>query len=47
MSHDLDQVAELCDRVMWLEHGKIQQVGPAAEVLEAYRRDLESSAPAA
>jgi ABC-type polysaccharide/polyol phosphate transport system ATPase subunit len=36
VSHDLDQVAEVCQRVMWLERGRLQQIGAAADVLDAY-----------
>jgi lipopolysaccharide transport system ATP-binding protein len=36
VSHNRDQVAEVCDRVIWLEDGKVRQVGPTIEVLEAY-----------
>lgn len=36
VSHNLDQVAEVCQRVMWLERGRLQQVGSTAEVLDAY-----------
>ena len=39
VSHDLDQVAELCNRVMWLEQGQVRQIGPTDEVLEAYARE--------
>lgn len=45
VSHDLDQVAELCDRVMWLEHGHIRQIGPAEDVLPAYARESGVEAP--
>src|SRR5436309_1042196 len=31
VSHDLDQVAEVCQRVMWLERGLLEQVGPTTE----------------
>jgi ABC-type polysaccharide/polyol phosphate transport system ATPase subunit len=36
VSHSLDQVAEICQRVMWLEGGRVRRVGDAANVLEAY-----------
>ncbi len=36
VSHDRDQVAEVCDRVMWLEAGVIREIGEPAAVLEAY-----------
>lgn len=39
VSHALTSVADFCDRVMWLEHGKIRTIGPSAEVVEDYRQD--------
>lgn len=35
-SHNLYQVRRLCDRTLWLEEGKVQQIGPSAEVCDAY-----------
>ncbi len=29
VSHSADQVEDLCDRVVWLEHGHVRAVGPA------------------
>jgi ABC-type polysaccharide/polyol phosphate transport system ATPase subunit len=36
VSHDLESVTRFCDRVMLLEYGRVKQIGPAAEVVEAY-----------
>lgn len=36
VSHSLDQIAEVCDRVMWMEQGRIEMIGPTTEVLAAY-----------
>ena len=36
VSHSANQVEYLCDRVIWLEHGKVKMQGPTAEVLTAY-----------
>ena len=36
VSHNLEQVAELCDRVIWLDSGRLRRMGPTAEVLAAY-----------
>ena len=35
-SHDLDSLADTCDRVAWLEAGRIRELGPASEILERY-----------
>ena len=37
VSHNLNALEELCDRVMWLHEGKIQQIGEPREVLTAYK----------
>jgi ABC-2 type transport system ATP-binding protein len=36
VSHSLDQVAEVSERVMWLERGRVEMIGPTAEVLPSY-----------
>jgi len=36
VSHSLPQVRELCNRVMWLDHGKTKMFGPTQEVCDAY-----------
>ncbi len=40
VSHALDQVAELCDRVMWLDHGNQRMVGDPRRVVDAYRQSV-------
>jgi len=41
-SHNLEQVAEQCDRVLWLESGRVRAAGPAADVVEEYRAAMHS-----
>lgn len=36
VSHDGGAVTSLCDRAVWLEHGRIQRIGDARMVMEAY-----------
>lgn len=36
VSHSLDQIRELCNRVIWLDHGKVVMQGEALEVCDAY-----------
>ncbi len=36
VSHNLRAVAELCQRVMFIDHGKVAALGPAHEVIRAY-----------
>jgi lipopolysaccharide transport system ATP-binding protein len=41
-SHDLDQVAEQCDRALWLDGGVVRHAGDAEEVVEAYRESMHT-----
>ena len=36
VSHSLDQIVEMCSRVIWLESGRIRMEGRTEEVCEAY-----------
>lgn len=36
VSHDTAQIREMCNHVVWLEHGCIQKIGSADEVCDAY-----------
>lgn len=38
VSHSLDQIKKLCDRVVWLEKGKVQMIGDAGKVCGAYKK---------
>ena len=45
VSHGLGQVEQLCERVAWIDHGELKMVGPAADVISAYRGDSHDAAP--
>ena len=36
VSHSLDQIREMCDRVIWLEHGTVKMLGATDAVCNAY-----------
>lgn len=36
VSHSLDQIKRLCDRVMWLDKGKVKMIGDMPSVCEQY-----------
>jgi ABC-2 type transport system ATP-binding protein/lipopolysaccharide transport system ATP-binding protein len=36
VSHNLDAIAQLCGRCMWLEKGEIAAIGPTPEVIDQY-----------
>ena len=37
VSHSIDQVEEICNKVLWLEKGKIKKIGKTKEICEKYR----------
>ena len=40
-SHALDVLEEWCTRLIWMEGGQIRMDGPTAEVMAAYRTDMQ------
>jgi len=42
VSHDLHSVANLCDRVIWLDKGCVAEDGPAKRVVHHYLESLEN-----
>jgi ABC-type polysaccharide/polyol phosphate transport system ATPase subunit len=51
VSHQLNQIRRLCQRVVWLDNGAHRKTGPTAEIVSAYEADmsangLESERPA-
>ena len=40
VSHDLNTVAKICDRVAWLKCGRIQMLGEPKRVVDAYLQDI-------
>ena len=40
VSHDLGQIREMCDRVVWLENGTLRMVGDSETVCSSYQRSI-------
>jgi ABC-type polysaccharide/polyol phosphate transport system ATPase subunit len=40
VSHEMATLSLLCDRVLWLDHGKAKLIGPTEEVIAAYTRQV-------
>ena len=40
VSHSLGQVSETCERVLWIDDGRIRMDGSARRVVDAYRRHV-------
>ena len=36
VSHSLNQIEGLCDKVVWLEHGRIKKIGNAKQLCREY-----------
>jgi ABC-type polysaccharide/polyol phosphate transport system ATPase subunit len=45
VSHELSLVEQFCDRVIWLDKGKIKCVGSAGEVIDYYRDMVNLTTP--
>lgn len=41
VSHSLEQIKDLCDKVVWIEHGIVQQIG-GKEVCDNYLKFMEA-----
>ena len=37
VSHSLETLKKLCDRGLWLDHGRVARIGPIPDVIEAYK----------
>ena len=40
VSHSIESIKSLCDRVVWLEHGKVIEIGEAKEVCKHYIKTI-------
>lgn len=39
VSHDIEQIEELCDKVLWLEHGTSKMFGESKALCELYKKE--------
>jgi len=46
VSHNMTNVAQLCDRVLLLDSGRVSSIGTAHEVVESYLRRVSGGVPA-
>jgi ABC-type polysaccharide/polyol phosphate transport system ATPase subunit len=40
VTHQLDQVRTLCDRAMWIDHGRLEAIGDPMRVVDAYLQEV-------
>ena len=43
VSHNLRQLQEMCDRVIWLDHGRVRAIGSPQEICSAYEKEAEAT----
>jgi lipopolysaccharide transport system ATP-binding protein len=36
VSHNMQAVANLCEKAIWLQHGRLKEIGPTEEVIKSY-----------
>ena len=41
VSHNMQQLSELCSTVMWMHEGEIKKIGPSDEVLAEYKEFMK------
>jgi ABC-type polysaccharide/polyol phosphate transport system ATPase subunit len=41
VSHDLNSIEKLCDKAVWLDKGRVRQVGPTKSVINAYVQHVQ------
>lgn len=44
VSHDLDSLARLCTHAIWMDHGRLTQLGPVDDVITAYTSHVKALA---
>lgn len=42
ISHNMDNIRELCDRVLWLDQGRLVKIGTTRAVLDSYKLFIDS-----
>jgi ABC-type polysaccharide/polyol phosphate transport system ATPase subunit len=45
VSHDLNALRTLCEQLVWMDHGRVRQIGPSEEIIAAYK--VSAGLPAA
>jgi lipopolysaccharide transport system ATP-binding protein len=44
VSHNMTAISQICDRVIWLQNGKIAGIGPTNEIINKYLNSVQVSA---
>jgi ABC-type polysaccharide/polyol phosphate transport system ATPase subunit len=41
VTHDLESLSQMCNRTVWMDHGRIKMIGECEEVIDAYRSSVQ------
>jgi ABC-type polysaccharide/polyol phosphate transport system ATPase subunit len=47
VSHDLNNLPRMCERAIWLDQGRVRQMGPVQDVIQAYAGSVRAGPPQA
>ena len=47
VTHDLDALPQMCNRAVWMDHGRVVMTGACAEVVAAYRASVQGQSATA
>jgi ABC-type polysaccharide/polyol phosphate transport system ATPase subunit len=42
VSHELETLPQLCDQGVWMDHGRVRQIGPLRDIIDAYTEYVQS-----
>ena len=43
VSHSMHQIREICDKAIWIDKGKVREIGEVNEVCDNYIKDSEKA----
>jgi ABC-type polysaccharide/polyol phosphate transport system ATPase subunit len=47
VTHDLESLKQMCNRAVWMDHGRVVMTGEVGEVLAAFRDSVQAQPAAA
>jgi ABC-type polysaccharide/polyol phosphate transport system ATPase subunit len=47
VTHDLESLDQMCNRAVWMDHGRVVLTGPCSEVVTAYKASVQTHASVA
>jgi ABC-type polysaccharide/polyol phosphate transport system ATPase subunit len=47
ISHDMKSIVELCNRAVWMDHGRVMAIGSPQEIVDQYQASVPNAVPVA